>query len=499
MAAAAAIAAAAVAIAVAARAQEDAAINAIIEHCGFTIPADRNNIKADGFGSYADLLSLTDKDVMALSKGFGERTVAQGKIIFGLRRINLLKATINWAHDFERCSRNVTFDPTVVGAREFLAQIKIARKRAEIRKNNADDSHELSKAADPGKLKKQNQWMSWSRGLANYLATIHGHNGVPLSYVIRNNEAPDYSLELEPDFDFEQLAIASSPLTGLIFKNDARKVHQIIHGFVQGELAENWIKPKERRQDGRIDYMALKAHYGGEGNKAILIKEAESIRDNLSYKNERSMSFDKFLMNMQKMITGYEDNLEPIPDAQKIRLLFQKVQCSTLFQLKETLKVQYELDLGGTAVTYDFIANQFSAAASNQQTDFTNNRQTSGVDTNGSAPSSGIKAQDGSTFTGYYPNWRSLPRPEQMSVIEERKKSGNKRSGTNTRRKLSAVARNKKGMKSMQREIASLKVQNKNLRGKRNSTSDDETAEPQDDAGNQFGGRRSKKEKKSQN
>jgi hypothetical protein len=113
MAAAAAAIAAAAAAAVAARAQEDIAIDRIIHYCGFRTPAMRRDIRADGFDSFADLLRLTDKDVMALSKGFGERTPTGGKIIFGLRRINLLKATINWARDFQRCSREVSFDPLV--------------------------------------------------------------------------------------------------------------------------------------------------------------------------------------------------------------------------------------------------------------------------------------------------------------------------------------------------------------------------------------------------
>jgi hypothetical protein len=76
-------------------------------------------------------------------------------------------------------------------------------------------------------------------------------------------------------------------MTGLVFKTHARKVHQLIHGFVQRETSETWIKASERRHNGRLDYFALLAHYGGEGNKAVCIKEAESLRKTLIYKNER--------------------------------------------------------------------------------------------------------------------------------------------------------------------------------------------------------------------
>ena len=68
------------------------------------------------------------------------------------------------------------------------------------------------------------------------------------------------------------------PLTGLIYKTDVREVYQLIHGFVQGETAETWIKTKERKQDSRLEYLALLAHYGVKGNKAVQIKESEALQ-----------------------------------------------------------------------------------------------------------------------------------------------------------------------------------------------------------------------------
>jgi hypothetical protein len=111
----------------------------------------------------------------------------------------------------------------------------------------------------------------------------------------------------------------------------------LIHGFVQGETTKTWIKPEEKRQNGRLDFKALHAHYGGKGNKPVRIKEAEVLRNLLHYKNEREMSFEKFLNNTQAMFTGFEDNNKVLTDAQKIRLLFQKVQSPSLTQVKKAL------------------------------------------------------------------------------------------------------------------------------------------------------------------
>jgi hypothetical protein len=151
-------------------------------------------------------------------------------------------------------------------------------------KHTSEESDSLIKTSDPGKLKKNKEWLPWSRSLKNYLLTILGQDGVSLSYVIRENEDPDYEDEDNNDDndDFEQLLIKCAPLSGLIFKTDAHKVHQFIHGFMQGETAETWIKPREKRQDSQTDFKALQAHYGGEGSKSIRIRKPRFLGTHFS-------------------------------------------------------------------------------------------------------------------------------------------------------------------------------------------------------------------------
>ena len=174
---------------------------------------------------------------MNLSNGFSERTVAAGKISFSLLRTNLLKETIHWAIDFRRFNR--TPSPiAIINAVEFCAAIEAARHRARIRKYILEKLASLSKAAYPSKLKRHKYWVTWSRALKNYLSTIIGQDGVPFSYVIRESAAPYYTIELQPDYNFERLLINCVPLTGITYKIDVSKMHQLIHGFVQGEIAE---------------------------------------------------------------------------------------------------------------------------------------------------------------------------------------------------------------------------------------------------------------------
>ena len=79
-------------------------LDKILEYSGFEDSAQQTIIAADGFESYDEILTIGDSDILNLAKVFSDRTVAAGKISFGLRRKNLLKATIQWAQDFRRMS-----------------------------------------------------------------------------------------------------------------------------------------------------------------------------------------------------------------------------------------------------------------------------------------------------------------------------------------------------------------------------------------------------------
>jgi hypothetical protein len=60
---------------------------------------------------------------------------------------------------------------------EFRTVLETARQRAVIRKHNAEELDGPSKAASPGKLKRQKEWTAWSRGHRNFLVTIAARMG----------------------------------------------------------------------------------------------------------------------------------------------------------------------------------------------------------------------------------------------------------------------------------------------------------------------------------
>ena len=84
----------------------------------------------------------------------------------------------------------------------------------------------ISKAADPGTFKDEKKWPDWEPAFVNYLSTIPGISGVPLSYVVCTNDDPDHDTDFEDDFIARSIACA--PLNGASFHADASKVCSIL-------------------------------------------------------------------------------------------------------------------------------------------------------------------------------------------------------------------------------------------------------------------------------
>ena len=139
------------------------------------------------------------------------------------------------------------------------------------------------------------------------LSTILGINGVPLSYVVREN------LEPTPECHetFVQKCIACAPLTGPHFETDPRRVLQLATSFTQGDISEQWIKIHARKQNSRIDIEAIYTHYKGAGNTTLRIAETIRLSETLHYKSERSLSFTTLLAKKQICLTYSRSKISP--------------------------------------------------------------------------------------------------------------------------------------------------------------------------------------------
>jgi hypothetical protein len=199
------------------------------------------------------------------------------------------------------------------------------------------------------------------------------------------------------------------------------------------------------------------------------------------------------------MFNTFKKEGEEITEPAKVRILLKKVEHPQLQNAVSALRIRAQMD----DLSFTDCANHLSSVVS-ELPDYQSNRKISATDSNkkakvkhirggggGENPASskrkGIYMPDGSIWTGYYSDWETMPEKDKNTVMETRKKNKTK-GGTPHKKKAPNL---KSQIADLKRSIAALK-----------KTSDDETEDSLDaneaptNAGDAFGGRNKKKQRK---
>ena len=125
-------------------------------------------------------------------------------------------------------------------------RISEIRNKARTHKLYIERYETISAAAKPAKFTKDTKWEDWAPSFINYLRTIPGRNGVPLMYVIRDeDDQPLRSIDYLDDY------IAKAPLEGAAFTTDTTQVHvYLINLIAQNDEAEAVIKANDTDRNG---------------------------------------------------------------------------------------------------------------------------------------------------------------------------------------------------------------------------------------------------------
>ena len=104
----------------------------------------------------------------------------------------------------------------------------------------------------------------------------------------------------------------------------------MIVSFTVGQPFGDWIKDTLKYSDGRKSMNALRTHFAGESNAPRTIVDADRLKESLYYTAERSMTFESFLTHLQRMFNIYKEQGEEVPEDQKVRILYKKIQNNDL-------------------------------------------------------------------------------------------------------------------------------------------------------------------------
>ena len=152
--------------------------------------------------------------------------------------------------------------------------------------------------------------------LPSHLRDRLGVRKVPLSYVIRDDEAPAPIGNLAPDkataAEYTSIAeelIACVPLSGDQYNEDNAKVFQIIQDMVNGTSFESSIKAHQRRRDGRAAYLALCQHNLGSSKWDKVVEEAEA------YMMRREWTGKNYRFSLKQHISKHRESFNEMVHA----------------------------------------------------------------------------------------------------------------------------------------------------------------------------------------
>lgn len=451
-------------------------VDQVLDWVGFAPVAQRARIADEaGLLELRSFDTLDKTGVSTLADSLRRITPAAQRVHISKGKQDMLIDVSNWVGDFIRCSLAPELPDD---QQDFEDALLLARGRAEARQHMKDQESTLSEAAKPSKLKDEKSWPDFEDELHNYLCTILGVKSVPLAYVKRLEAAPDHVTQWEDD-QFNEQMIACAPLTGPAFKQDALAFHLILWKLIEREDFLSLIQPLKRRQNGRLDYLALREYMMGPGNVSRRVGAAEAKRRNLRYKNERAMQFATFVSKLRSCYTTLETEGRPVAAPAQVDDLLKKIEAPYLAAQKANLEARH----AEGNMTFDRAVNVFASTVANNK-DATSFSRLSSTETK---PKTKLRRLRGGGIDTEYTYSKSafygLSKEDMKALKEAREAKPSKDDGTKREAAQITVA-----------ELVSQAVREA-ISAKDDEGSEKPAAKKSDDAGKSFGGRAEKKQK----
>ena len=273
-----------------------------------------------------------------------------------------------------------------------------------------------------------------------------------------------------------------------------------------------YIKPNINRNNGRVDYEASCARYDSHASWETRINEAQRTIQTLQYRNERSMSFERFVDKFQRAVDDLETGGRPMHNDDIVDALWPKLLNNEIKEFVMALKV----DQARNPRNYSDILQDIAAEIPKISPTSTFKRNVSEVTANqsgkhtkdGQCPTTGVMS-NGKLFIGNYTGnkwYDESVKPYHQQIKDtraaEKNNSGNK--GTNTKPKYQkSVEKALRKLKKLKVKVDELKENKRKIQAT-NSTannSGDESEKSSDNEGNNragaaFGGQQSVSHKK---
>jgi hypothetical protein len=173
---------------------------------------------------------------------------------------------------------------------------------------------DIIKSLNP--FKKETKWCSWKENVITYLNSKRGQGGIPLSYVIHENDVP--KIQLTYLMVHEQL-ISCAILTGTEFNTNNGMVFDLLQSLTLNGPAWTWINAFQITWDGQNAWKSLLNFCEGDSTKTRNKQECYDAIAKANYQGpKRNFDFNTYMSIHQH---AHQDLIrlgEPIPENKKV-------------------------------------------------------------------------------------------------------------------------------------------------------------------------------------
>jgi hypothetical protein len=224
--------------------------------------------RKDGFDNFWKRLASpggTMADRNHNGRGAAPQIPVRG-VAITLRQQTTLIQLAYWVRHRNRIQRHISPD---------LADALAMRKMGEMM-NQERELREAAKASTMSPIyNNRDNIRRVTDSIEGYLSQQIGSIGAPLTYVIRQDEAVDNTIQYDDEELFEEL-VARSRHTSVPFQTDNARVWIVIRHVFFGTEGQAWVEEYQSRQNGRAAWEALQQRYLGDRAREFNAEEAET-------------------------------------------------------------------------------------------------------------------------------------------------------------------------------------------------------------------------------
>ena len=244
------------------------AIQHFITICGFAAVQINDLVKTEGIQDIDALNNVYLKDVKMMTQNLSRLHINRGGAYIGTGATTNLKDLIWWIQD----SRAQGLLPDTNAWNENVLNDACQSMNLE-RQSRDSESEDIA----PTKRLDQTKWTDSYLALMNYLRPCMTADGKrTIDYVVRIDKPLGWLAA-----NRAERLLHGSALTGPSFVKDSQEVYRIVKQWTLDTPAFSWVRPFDRREDGRGAVAAMRAQYDGPGESAKKISKAEEDLKNL--------------------------------------------------------------------------------------------------------------------------------------------------------------------------------------------------------------------------